>query len=161
VTRALADKPVTTAGRTIRIGSVAVQPAAHGKLALAVSFDGDAKGTIRLVGTPSYNAAMRMVSVPDVDFDLTTDSQLLHAYAWLRSDVLRVTMRKSAHWSAAPAIERGRDLLRQGLNRRIGDVMRLSAKIDSVSVTGLYVTRDGLVVRGEAMGRAGMSVVQR
>jgi hypothetical protein len=161
VTRALADRAVTTAGRTIRIGSVAVQPAAHGKLALAVSFDGDAKGTIRLVGTPSYNAAMRMVSVPDVDFDLTTDSQLLHAYAWLQSDVLRLTMRKSARWSAAPAIERGRDLLRQGLNRRIGDAMRLSAKIDSVSVTGLYVTRDGLVVRGEAMGRAGVSVVQR
>jgi hypothetical protein len=161
VTRALAGRPVTTAGQTIRISAVSVQPAAGGKLALGVSFGGDAKGTLRLVGTPSYDGRLRRVSVPDVDFDLTTDNQLLHAYAWLRSDVLRSTLRQSAQWSAAPAIDRGRDLLRQGLNRRIGDVMTLSAKIDSVSVTGLYVTRDGLIVRGEAMGRAGVAVKQR
>jgi hypothetical protein len=101
------------------------------------------------------------VSVPDVDFDLTTSSQLLHAYAWLRSDALRIALRQSAKWSVSPAIDRGRDLLRQGLNRRIGGVMRLSAKIDSVSVIGLFVTRDGLIVRGEAMGKAGVAVAQR
>jgi hypothetical protein len=152
---------VTTTGRTIRLGAVTVAPAAGGKLALSVSFVGDAKGTIHLLGTPLYDADLRMVTVPDVDFDLTTNNQLLQAYAWLQSDVLRNTLRRSAAWSAAPAIDRGRDLLRQGLNRRIGDAMKLSAKIDSVSVTGLYVTRDGLVVRGEAMGRAGVSIVQR
>lgn len=161
VTHALAGKPVTTAGRTIRLGAVTVAPAAGGKLALGVSFVGDAKGTIHLIGTPMYDAQLRVVTVPDVDFDLTTSNQVLQAYAWLQSDVLRNTLRRSAAWSAAPAVDRGRDLLRQGLNRRIGDAMKLSAKIDSVSVTGLYVTRDGLVVRGEAMGRAGVSVVQR
>jgi hypothetical protein len=161
VTKALAGRPVTTAGRTIRIGSISVQPAAGGRLALGVSFVGDAKGTLRLVGTPSYNAKMRLVSMPDIDFDLTTDSQLLHAYAWLRSEALRGMLRKNAQWSAAPAVDRGRDLLREGLNRKIGSAMTLSAKIDSVSVTGLYVTRDGLIVRGEAMGRAGVSVAQR
>ena len=161
VTHALAGRPVTTAGRTIRISGVSVQPAAGGKLALGVSFVGDAKGTLRLVGTPSYDGELRTVSVPDVDFDLTTSSQLLHAYAWLRSDALRIALRQSAKWSVSPAIDRGRDLLRQGLNRRIGGVMRLSAKIDSVSVIGLFVTRDGLIVRGEAMGKAGVAVAQR
>jgi len=161
VTKALAGKPVTTGGRTIRLGPVSVAPAAGGKLALGVSFVGDAKGTIHLIGTPKYDPELRVVTVPDVDFDLTTNNQLLQAYAWLQSDVLRSTLRRSAQWSAAPAINRGRDLLREGLNRRIGSVMKLSAKIDSVSVMGLYVTRDGLVVRGEAMGRAGVSVVQR
>jgi hypothetical protein len=161
VTRILAGTPVTTAGRTIRIGAVSVQPAAGGRLALAVSFVGDAKGTLHLAGTPSYERRLRRVTVPDVDFDLTTDNQLLSAYAWLKSDELRSTLRQNAHWSAAPAIDRGRELLSQGLNRRIGDAMTLSAKIDSVSVTGLYVTRDGLIVRGEAVGRAGVSVTQR
>jgi hypothetical protein len=161
VTRALRGHPVTTAGRTIRIFAVNVLPASGGKLALGVSFTGDAKGTLLLVGTPSYDKKHRLVSVPDVDFDLTTDSQLLDAYAWLRSDVLRNTLRQNAHWSAAPAIDRGRSLLGQGLNRHIGSAMTLSANIDSVSVTGLYVTRTGIVVRGEAMGRAGVSVAQR
>lgn len=161
VTKALAGRPVTTAGRTIRLGSVTVQPAAGGKLALGVSFVGDAKGTLRLIGTPSYDASKREVMMPDVDFDLTTDNQLLTAYAWLRSDVLRATLRQHAQWSVAPAIDRARDLLRQGLNRQVGGVLKLSAKIDSVAVKGLYVTRDGLVVRGEATGRAGVAVTQR
>jgi Domain of unknown function (DUF4403) len=161
VTRILAGTPVTTAGRTIRIGAVSVQPAAGGKLSLGVSFAGDANGTLHLIGTPSYDRRLRQVSVPDVDFDLITDNQLLSAYAWLKSDVLRGTLRRNAHWSAALAIDRARELLRQGLNRRIGDAMTLSAKIDSVSVTALYVTRDGLIVRGEAVGSAGVSVTQR
>jgi uncharacterized protein DUF4403 len=161
VTRRLAGRPVTMAGGTIRLGNISVQPSAGGKLALGVSFVGDAQGTIRLVGTPNYDGELRLVSVPDVDFDLTTNSQLLHAYAWLKSDVLRQTLRQSAKWSAAPAIDRGRELLHRGLNRQIGGVMRLSARIDSVAVTGLYVTRDGLVVRGEAIGRAGVAVTQR
>lgn len=161
VTKALAGRPVTTSGGTIRIGSVTVQPAAGGKLALAVSFVGDAKGTMRLIGTPSYNAARRDVTMPDMDFDLTTNNQLVNAYAWLRSDVLRTTLRQHAQWSAAPAIDRGRALLRQGLNRRIGRALTLSATIDSVAVKGLYVTRDGLVVRGEATGHAGVAVTQR
>ncbi|MGH7619047.1 MAG: DUF4403 family protein, partial [Gemmatimonadaceae bacterium] len=58
VTKALAGRPVTTAGRTIRLGAITVRPAAGGKLALSVSFVGDAKGTLRLIGTPSYNASM-------------------------------------------------------------------------------------------------------
>ena len=124
VTHALAGKPVTTAGRTIRLGAVTVAPAAGGKLALGVSFVGDAKGTIHLIGTPMYDAELRVVTVPDVDFDLTTSNQVLQAYAWLQSDVLRNTLRRSAAWSAAPAVDRGRDLLRQGLNRRIGDAMQ-------------------------------------
>jgi hypothetical protein len=37
----------------------------------------------------------------------------------------------------------------------------LSATVDSVAVRGLYVTRDGLVVRAEAAGRAAMTVQPR
>ncbi|MGH7619292.1 MAG: DUF4403 family protein, partial [Gemmatimonadaceae bacterium] len=109
----------------------------------------------------SYNASMHQVSVPDVDFDLTTNNELLTAYAWLRSDALRTTLRENALWSVDPAIDKGRDLLHMGLNRRIGGALTLSAKIDSVAVKGLYVTRDGLIVRGEATGRAAVSVTQR
>jgi len=35
------------------------------------------------------------------------------------------------------------------------------ADVDSVAVKGLYVTRDGLVVRAEALGRARVSVKQQ
>ena len=37
----------------------------------------------------------------------------------------------------------------------------LTATVDSVAERGLFVTRDGLIVRAEATGRAGVSVKQR
>ena len=51
-----------------------------------------------------------------------------------------------------------------GLNRKLGDAVTLGADVDSVAVKGLYVTRDGLVVRAEATGtraRLGQAAVRR
>jgi hypothetical protein len=52
-------------------------------------------------------------------------------------------------------------LLLKGLNRKIGDAVTLSATVDSVAVRGLFVTRDGLIVRAEASGHAAMAVQPR
>jgi hypothetical protein len=60
-----------------------------------------------------------------------------------------------------PALRKGRELLMSGLNRKLGDAVTLEADVDSVAVKGLYVTRDGLVVRAAALGRARVSVKQR
>jgi Domain of unknown function (DUF4403) len=99
--------------------------------------------------------------VPDLDFDLDTDSKLVSGYAWLRSDELRAMIRERAHVPVQPALAKGRELLLSGLNRKLGDAVTLSATVDSVAVKGLYVTRDALVVRAEATGQAGFTVKQR
>jgi hypothetical protein len=98
--------------------------------------------------------------VPDLDYDLTTDSPLINAYAWLRSDALRTLFRERAHLPVAPALDRGRTLLLGGLNRTIGGVLTLSATVDSVAVHGVYVTAAGLVVQAGASGHARASVRQ-
>jgi hypothetical protein len=54
-------------------------------LSLAIAFAGDATGQLRLVGTPRYQPAAGIVDVPDLDFDLDTDSKLVQGFAWLRS----------------------------------------------------------------------------
>jgi len=81
-----------------------------------------------------------MLAVPDLDYDLEVDSQLLKTYSWLRSDKLRKTFRERARFSAAPALARGRELLLDGLNRKLGDAVTLSATVDSVAVRG-YTSR--------------------
>ncbi len=161
VTDALRGKVVTEAGRSLTVQSVSVLPATGGRLALAVTFTGDAKGTLRLVGTPKYAAATHMIVVPDLDYDLTTDNQLINAYAWLRSDVLLTLLREKASVPVAPVIDRGRALLLNGLNRTIGGVLTIKAVVDSVSVRGLYVTKPGLIVRARASGSARVIVRQK
>ncbi len=157
----LHGKTVVEAGRSLSVQRVAVTPAPKGKVALAVTFTGSARGTLRFVGTPSYDAKHGMLAVPDLDYDLEVDSQLLSTYSWLQSDKLRSSFRERARFPAAPALARGRELLLEGLNRKLGDAVTLSATVDSVAVRGLFVTRDGIVLGAEAAGHASMSVRQR
>jgi hypothetical protein len=157
----LVGKTVVEGKRSVMVQRVAVTPAPKGRLTLTVTFVGDARGTLRFLGTPIYDARGGMLAVPDLDYDLDVDSQLMKTYSWLRSDELRKSFRERARLPAAPALARGRELLLAGLNRKLGDAVTLSATVDSVAVRGLYVTRDGLVVRAEAKGRAAMTVQPR
>jgi hypothetical protein len=172
VTDALRGRAVTQAGHTITVRSVTVAPAGAGRVALSVAFTGDATGTLRFVGTPRVDPGnargngteaapnVARAVVPDLDYDLTTDSPLINAYAWLRSDALRELFRERAHLPVAPALDRGRALLLRGLNRTIGGALTLSGTVDSVAVRGVYVTAAGLVVQASASGHARASVRQ-
>lgn len=157
---ALDGKRFTESGHVATLRRVAVIPQPRGQLAIAFTFAGGADGVLQLVGTPLIDRFHDSIVVPDLDFDLRTDSRILSTYAWLKSDDLRAELRKRTQISTAPALTKARGLLLEGLNRKLGDAVTLSGTVDSVSVRGLFVTRDGLVVRAEATGRAGMSVRQ-
>ena len=62
---------------------------------------------------------------------------------------------------AKPALAKGKALLLSGLNRKLGDAVTLSATVDSVAVKGLFVTRDGVLLRAEAIGQARVAVKQQ
>lgn len=158
---ALNNKSITEASRTVTVRGATISPLPRGRLALAIKFDGDARGRLVFVGTPKYDVSSGQLTVPNLDYDLTTDSDIINAYAWLKSDALRELFRDRARIPVQPLLERGKALLSDGLNRKLGDDVTLSATIDSVSVAGIYVTAPGIVVRAVATGNAGMDVHQR
>jgi hypothetical protein len=160
LTAALSARSFTQSGHTVSISSVTIVPQPKGRLGVSVVFAGDAKGTVHLSGTPRIDHAHDQIVVPDLDFDVQTDDALLKSYTWLKSDALRKELRSRARIATAPALEKGRSLLLEGLNRKIGSALTMTATVDSVAVLGLFVTRDGLVVRAEAHGQAGVSVKQ-
>ena len=160
LTAALSSKSFSQSGHTVNISSVAIVPQPKGRLGVSAVFAGDAKGTVHLSGTPRIDHLHDQIVVPDLDFDVQTNDALLKSYAWLKSDALKTELRSRAHIATAPALTRGKSLLLEGLNRKIGDALTMVATVDSVAVLGLFVTRDGLVVRAEAHGRAFVSVKQ-
>ena len=113
LTSQLRGKTVAIAGRTVRVGAVTASRSIHGRLALTVAFTGDAVGDVQFVGTPRMNRATDQMVVSDLDFDLTTNSQLINAYAWLRSDVLLGFFRERARLPSAPVIAQGTRLIEQ------------------------------------------------
>lgn len=163
--RALIGRRVSQAGGTITITNAQLAPAERGRLALSVWFKGDATGRLRFVGTPSLDTLpdkppRHEIVMRDLDYDLATSNPLLSTYSWLRSDAMRSTFRDHAHIGVDSALIRGRELLTSGLNRRMGDAT-LRAEVDSVAMRGLFVTRAGIVVRGEATGTASVSMRPR
>ena len=161
LTSAFASKEFSASGHHVEIKTVSVIPQAKGRLALSVTFTGDARGTLQLIGSPRIDHVRNVVTVPDLAFDLRTNSKLVQSYTWLNSADMRIELRARSHISILPALAKGRALLREGLNRKLGDAVTLSGSVDSVTVRGLYVTRDGLVIRAEASGSAGMAVKQQ
>jgi hypothetical protein len=160
LTKALQGRVVTEGGQAVTIHSAMATADTAGRIALSVSFTGDATGRLRLVGTPRYSAAIGMVDVPDLEYDLTTDKDLINVYAWLRSEELLKILRDKARVPIAPALDRGKELLVNGLNRTVGGVMRIRATVDSVAVDGLYATSSGLLIRARALGKARVAVRQ-
>jgi len=161
ITTALAGKSITEAGRTVTIGGAKVSPLPHGQLAFAMTFSGDANGVLVFIGTPTYDRRSGELTVPNLDYDLITDSNLISAYAWLRSDALRSLFRDKARFPVRPLLDKGKSLLMDGLNRKLGDAVTLSAQVDSVAVEAIYVTSPGIVIRAVATGNAGMQVQQK
>jgi len=157
---ALRGKSITEASRTVTVRDASISPLPRGQLALAITFDGDANGKLVFVGTPHYDRDAGELSVPNLDYDLTTDNTLISAYTWLKSDALRTLFRDKARIPVQPLLDAGKTLLSDGMNRKLGDAVSLSAKIDSVDVAGIYVTKQGIVVRAVAIGNAGMQVQQ-
>jgi hypothetical protein len=161
VNDALRGKSVTQAKQTVTVQSVAVGPVSGGRLALAVMFTGDAKGALRFIGTPQLDAGHDHILVPDLDYDLQTNNDLINAFSRLRSDQFRELFREKATVPIGPALLQGKTLLLNGLNRKIGDVMTITAHVDSVAAIGLRVTRAGITVRAGAYGTASVAVKQK
>jgi hypothetical protein len=161
ITDALTGKSITEAGKTVTMREARVSPLPKGQLALAMTFTGDANGTLVFIGKPVYDRKAGELRVPDLDYDLSTDSDLISAYSWLKSDALRELFRDKARLPVEPLLEKGKSLLTDGLNRKLGDAVTLSARVDSVDVAGIFVTAPGIVVRAVATGNAGMQVRQR
>jgi hypothetical protein len=154
----LRGKTFSQGGRSVTIRSVTASHEPPNRVALTVSFTGDATGALRFVGTPGFDVAHENIVVADLDYDLTTDSQVINAYSWLRSDALLLLFRKSARVPLAPVLERGKSLVLKGINRTIKDVVTLSGTVDSVAVLDVLVTSRGLVVRASANGNARVAV---
>ncbi len=158
LTTELRGKTVTLSGRTLRVESLHASRNARGRFALSVAFTGDAVGTMQFEGTPRYNRGTNQINVNELDFDLTTDSQLINAYAWLQSDALLAFFRDKARLPVAPILTQGDRLIEQGINRTIGGVLTLAATVDSLVVRGVYVTPSGLIVSALVSGQGHVAV---
>jgi hypothetical protein len=118
-----------------------------------------AKVTVYLKGTPRYLKESEAFDLPDLDYDLkSSDLMLQMADLFFKND-FRDQLRKIARLSIGPKLAELKDKIDVALNRPLGPVVHLSAKVSSLKVLGGYADNEGIVVRVSIQGTAGLQMV--
>ena len=143
---ALGGRVLEREGRKFRIRKLRSYGIGGGRVAIEITFDGSARGRVFMVGTPAYRAESADVYVPDLDFDVSTSNVLVSGLDWIAHQGLAELIRERAQWPVQDVLDLARERLQQGLNRRLGDDVRLIGSVEDVEILGVYPTKDHLVV---------------
>jgi hypothetical protein len=128
-------------------------------LVIRVGFTGAATGVLYLAGTPVYDTATHVVSVPNLDYTPETRNVILRLRNWLGHDDLRDDLRAKATLDLTQPIEQATTLLTRAMNQTVGPVT-LTGSVGRLDVTEIGVDRSKRQVRAlvAASGRLAASV---
>lgn len=160
LTRELNEHEIRFGGSLIRIRRIQLQGIGNGQVAVGVTFDGSAQGTVYLVGTPVIDPQTQMIHVPDLEFDVDTRNLLVGGLAWLARPNLMRFLRERARIPIADMMALAEEQLDKGLNRRLSDEVFLEGEVLGSGLIGVDAGREALIVRASARARAVLRVRQ-
>ncbi|MCU0646620.1 MAG: DUF4403 family protein [Gemmatimonadaceae bacterium] len=160
LTRRLGGKTVRVGGRTVEITTLTLTGIGAGRVALGLSFTGDARGRVWLTGTPQYDTTARVLTVPDLDYDVGSATLLVKGIEWLKGVELRDFLRAQAHLSVDDLLEKARLLTERAMNRSLTEGVDLVTTIEQGAVIGVRASRETMVIRARAQGQAGLLITR-
>ena len=144
--------------RRVELRSVDLTGIGAGRVALEARIGGSVEGSLFLVGTPRYDPATGLASVPDLAFSVSTSSLLLGGASWILESGLESFLRERARWPVEPALEWAGQRLHEGLNRSLADGVRLEGAVHDIRVVGIRATPTALLVGAAATADATLHV---
>ena len=137
----------------IIVEDVTLLPAGKGRIVLAVRVKGRVNGTLYAVGTPAYDEATDMITVPDLAFDVKTQGSLRGVAGWLVNGPFLGDIRNLAKIPASKLLENVVEIANRELNRELSKGVLLRGQLDKASARNVLATQRGLVARAHATGR--------
>lgn len=137
----------------VTVDDVTALPAGNGRIILAVKVRGRVNGTLYAVGTPAYDEATDMISVPDLAFDVKTQGALAPVAGWLVNGPFLNDVRQQATIPANKLLENVVEIANKELNRELSEGVLLRGQLDKASARNVLATQRGLVARAHATGR--------
>ncbi len=113
------------------------------QLLFKVKFTGSKKGTLYLLGTPTYDAVKQEISFPDLMFDIRTKDALLKSAKWLFDKKLTEAFRAKAKYNLKDQLEKARHEIEKQLNTSIeyskGQKVFLTGKLSKLNFSTIQV----------------------
>jgi hypothetical protein len=154
----LAGKSFGVLLRRVRVDGVTVLPAGGGKVLLAIRLSGGARGVVYAVGTPHYDPATDLITVPDLSFDLNSLGYLRHVAAWLVNGSLMGDIRARAQIPASGLLGDALVLANQEINRELTDGVWLRGQFAEARTLTVVAARRGLVVQARSTGQLRLEI---
>lgn len=148
----LAGKKVMIKKNEVIFDSISIQGAANTQLTIKVAFSGKKKGTLYLVGTPEFDSLTQIISFPDLTFDLATKNALLKSAKWMFNSKITDIMRQNARFDLNPHLEEMKKIVQKEMNREISKGVKLSGKVESIALDGIFPNHENLVIRVNSTG---------
>ena len=154
LTKQLRGQRIKTPGGTLEVRRVTVFGVGGGRLAVGIDFTGDARGKVWLLGTPRYEAATGLVTVPDLDFEATTSNLLVAGAAWIGEGAIRDFLRSQTVIPVGTLMQEIQAMAVKEMNQELARGVRLEATIAESEPAGMLIKGDFLVMRARASGEA-------
>lgn len=127
------------------------------KAIVELSFDGSAKGTVYLSGTPTFMSVTAdgerdVVTIDDLDYTLETRNVLAKTADWLLHEDFLKSLRAAAKYPLDDKIPDLRERLNAGLARELAPNIRMRGQVNQVTVRGVYLDSTQMVIRAVADG---------
>ena len=148
--RSLVGRSVKQAGRRIEIRDVHLYGLGAGRMAMAITVSGAARGLLYFVGTPAFDAKNHQVWVPDLDFDVGTANLLVRGFAWLQGVDLLDFLRASARIPESAAMDQLATLAQRGINRTLTPGVELNGSILAAQGVSVSATKLAIHLRASA-----------
>lgn len=153
----LTGKALTRFGGT-RFKDVTMASAGRGRVVLGITVGGRLNGTFYVVGTPQYDAATDVVSLPDVAFDVQSQGSLEQFAGWLVNGPLLRTVRDAARFSGTELLSQAIEIANREINRELSDGINLRGELSGARPVNVVAGRDGLVAQAQATGRLWLEI---
>ena len=148
--KALVGRKLEQAGRMLRICDVQLSGVGGGRMALALTVGGAARGLLYFVGTPAFDHVNHQVCVPDLDYDVGTAGMLVRSLGWLGGVDIRNYLRERARLPDSAVVGRLSVLAQRGINRTLAPGVALSGAIHGAEGTVTDATKQAIRIRATA-----------
>lgn len=152
LTEAILGKEIMLKKKKIILQKIEVYGIGNQKLVIGVSFGGRRKGILYLVGTPEYVPETKMLSFPDLKFDVKTKNLLFKTAKWLFNEKITNAIRTGSKYDLAPDLVNVKTLFQKELNRTFDATISSKGEVDELNVTEIYPTKDNLMLRAVSKG---------
>ena len=132
--------------------------ASNTKIGIKISFSGKKKGTLFLVGTPNYNMKDKVLSFPDLDFDIKSKNVLLKSAKWLLNKKVKEKMVAAAVFNLNEELDLVKNQINTALNKEYMSKITLSGTIDKIDIKQISLMEKSLFIRAVAAGSLKVSL---